>query len=75
MNTCFDNFTNAEVLRMFDHKRAQSPVIETLCKRLERVEQESIREDAVHEVECPVCAAALHADYAHKDGKFVLTAS
>jgi len=75
MQTYFNNLTNAEILRMFDDKRSKSPVIDVLCKRLEQVEQESIREDAEHTAECPICAAALHTDYDHAQGKFIVTAS
>ena len=73
MSTVFDHLTNAEILRVFDDKRSKSPVIYTLCQRLEKVEQESIREDAEHEVLCPICSAKLRADYDHDAGKFVLT--
>lgn len=73
MRTIFDYLTNAEILRIFDDKRSKSSVIDTLCRRLEKIEQESIREDAEHETACPVCAAKLHADYEHKDGKFVVS--
>lgn len=70
MATAYRVMTDDELLRYIDEKRQHSPLIEELCKRLET--KEMVLKDANHRVECPVCEAALEADYDEGNGMFEL---
>lgn len=66
----YSRLTDDELLRYVDEKRQHSPLIEELCKRLEH--KHIVFSDANHRVECPVCEAALEADYDEGNGMFEL---
>ena len=48
MVTKYSNYSNADLLQLFEDRRQQSPIIEELCQRLEMLG-----------IECPVCEADL----------------
>lgn len=69
----WSHLTDEEFLRHIDEKRHQSPVVEAICSRLE-AKLVTIPEDANHRVECPVCEAALKADFDSGNAMFELRA-
>lgn len=70
--TKFDHLTDEEFVRSLHDKRAQSPIIDDLCARLEQ-RIDDAPDDIDNEVCCPVCEAALK--IADKDGKLNLEVS
>lgn len=66
----YANLMDEELLREVDDARARSPVIEELAKRLEK--GTGIGTDSNHRVECPVCEAALEADFCEGNNMFTL---
>lgn len=69
MQTRYSYLTDAELLRMLDHKRTQSPVIDELCNRLDKRSALSAgtnnHEHTEGETRCPVCEAVLPKEQAH----------
>lgn len=63
-------FTDAELLHHLDDRRAHSPVIDELCKRLEPGAFTEVKQ-INHQVECPICMAGLEADF--DDGNAMFT--
>ena len=71
-HTKFANYTVDELLRLVDDKRQHSPLIDELCTRLEAGAAVQVDENSNHRVECPVCEAALEADYDAGNSIFTL---
>lgn len=61
MQTKYSHLTEDELLRLVDHKRTQSPIIDELCNRLDKRSALSAgfpaQVDTGHK--CPVCEAQL----------------
>ena len=57
--TMLMNLTDEELLRMLHEKRAASPVVSELCRRLETALEGG--EEVGGPCECPVCLAELSA--------------
>lgn len=54
----YSSLTNEELLRVVEDKRKKSPLIESLCSRLEGLGDE-LAETKSTRTNCPVCEAAL----------------
>ena len=61
VHTNYSNYTDQELLQLLSEKRAQSPIIEELCQRLEEYSPAFDKETNIA-VECPVCEAKLKID-------------
>lgn len=63
MRTKYSYMTDAELLRLFDHKRTQSPIIDELCNRIHRstaLSTGGMFGQVIPEAhKCPVCEATL----------------
>lgn len=70
VHTKFSNYTDSELLSLVDDKRQHSELINELCERLEKRSGAQVKEDANRRVTCPVCEAALEADYDEGNGMF-----
>jgi len=71
-HTKFSNYTTEELLSLIDEKRAQSPLVDELATRLEASVASNVLEDSNHRVHCPVCEAALEADYDTGNSMFTI---
>lgn len=60
-HTAYSNLTNKELLSALHLKRINSPVIEELCSRLEKIPDDKFdyTTDILGYVSCPVCEAQL----------------
>lgn len=61
VHTNYSNYTDQELLQLLSEKRAQSPIIEELCQRLEEYSPAFDKETNIS-AECPVCEAKLKID-------------
>lgn len=72
--TTLRNLTDEEIVANLDDSRTYSPIIEELCLRLvEQIKEHEVLPGANTKVECPVCMAALKADYDTGNNMFTLT--
>ncbi len=74
-HTKFSNYSDDELLSLVDEKRSQSPLIDELCTRLEKLNGTHISVDANHRVECPVCEASLSVNYDEGNNMFEVEVS
>lgn len=59
-HTSYHNYTDTELLSLFESKRQHSEVISELCQRLEEFVTNEARK---YRAECPVCSASLEVGF------------
>lgn len=59
----YRHLTDAEFLSLISESRSHSPVIESLCLRLEEAISTKEQPPASDKAECPVCEATLQVDF------------